>query len=121
MCFTLEGGGNSETVCIAGLQVETASQRLSLALILVLQLVSPTEFAYPAGSTLTWLPGVSISSTWAPASSLPSTTSQAMNGSVHDDPHVCALDGECYDIRAPSEYILLRAPFNTQESHPRSS
>merc|ERR1719424_924723 len=48
MCFTLSGGGNSEEICIAGLAP--------------VQLVSPTQFAYPAGSTLTLLEGVSAPS-----------------------------------------------------------
>ncbi|CAK0831352.1 unnamed protein product [Prorocentrum cordatum] len=43
MCLVIAGGGNSETVCIAGLAP--------------VQLVSPTQFAYPAGSTLTLLDG----------------------------------------------------------------
>jgi hypothetical protein len=92
MCFTLAGGGNSETVCIAGFGS--------------ILLVNPTVFAYPAGSTLTLLDGVSPSS---------SSTTAENQATVHDDPHVCALDGECFDIRAPSEYTLLRVPVSAQE------
>eukprot|EP00959_Pyramimonas_sp_CCMP1952_P083067 1736346-Pyramimonas_sp.AAC.1 len=44
MCLVIEGGGNSETVCIAGLAP--------------VQLTSPTQFGYPAGSTFTLLDGV---------------------------------------------------------------
>ncbi|CAK0870179.1 unnamed protein product, partial [Prorocentrum cordatum] len=50
MCFTLAGGNNSETVCISGLGQDQ------------MQLVSPTQLAYPAESTLTQLEGVFASS-----------------------------------------------------------
>merc|ERR1719277_38614 len=48
MCFDLAGGGNSETVCIASLAP--------------VQLVNPTQFAYPEGSILTFLEGAFSSS-----------------------------------------------------------
>jgi len=56
-----------------------------------ISLMSPTQFAYPAGSFL------------------------ELVADVKDDPHVCALSGECYDIREPSMYALLRVPSGEQE------
>jgi hypothetical protein len=43
------------------------------------------------------------------------TPSPTDHGSMHDDPHVCDLRGKCYDIRKPSEYVLLRAPLDELE------
>jgi hypothetical protein len=97
-CFLLEGGGNSEVVCIAGF----GSSRVMATTIL---LVSPTQFGYPAGSTLTLLQG-------GPGST---STTSADQASVRDDPHVCSLSGECYDIRMPSEYTLLLLPHSGPE------
>jgi hypothetical protein len=94
-CFTLAGGGNSEMICIAGFGGAGAPAETIL-------LVNPTEFAYPAGSTLTFLAHAST------------TTSQDHAG-AHDDPHVCALSGECYDIQEPSKYTLIRVPADEQE------
>jgi hypothetical protein len=52
----------------------------------------------------------------ATTTDLPSTTTASANhASMKDDPHVCTLSGECYDIRAPSEYTLLRLPYSEQE------
>ena len=48
MCCTLTGGDTPETVCIVG---------LSMA-----RLVHPTYFAHPAGSLLTILEGICVSS-----------------------------------------------------------
>jgi len=93
-CLLLEGGGNSEVVCIAGFGT--------------ILLVSPTQFGYPAGSTLTLLQSTSV----GPGSTSTTSTDHA---SIRDDPHVCSLGGECYDIRAPSEYTLLRLPHNDLE------
>lgn len=92
----LEGGGNSETVCIAGFGSRS------------ILLVSPTIYAYPARSTLTLLHLATASSTTAlpPAG----TTAREDHASSRNDPHVCALSSECFDIRAPSEYTLLRVP-----------
>jgi len=56
-----------------------------------ISLMSPTQFAYPVGSSLEIL------------------------ATIKDDPHVCALSGECYDIREPSRYALLRVPSDEQE------
>jgi len=93
-CFTLEGGGTSEAVCIAGFGV-------SGVLTASILLVDPTTVAYPVASVFTLQEGVVLT-----------TTSAAY---VRDDPHVCALSGECFDIREPSEYTLLRAPFDERE------
>mmetsp|Transcript_61907 Transcript_61907/g.164601 ORF Transcript_61907/g.164601 Transcript_61907/m.164601 type:complete len:409 (-) Transcript_61907:203-1429(-) len=95
-CFTLEGDGNSETVCCTGFS--------NAGLLTVLMSVAdPTQFAYTYGAVLTLL------------TSTTTTTTTTDHASMHDDPHVCALSGECYDIRKPSEYILLRAPFDERE------
>jgi hypothetical protein len=94
-CLLLEGGGNSEVVCIAGYGT--------------ILLVSPTKFAYPAGSTIALLEGRVGG---GPGSS---STTVAIAARLRDDPHVCALTGECYDIQTPSEYTLLRLPHSEQE------
>jgi len=94
-CFTLEGGGISEVVCAASF--ENAG-----ILTVQMMLVGVTTFAYTGGSTITLIIPTPIPT--------PSPTV-----GMHDDPHVCALSGECYDIKKPSEYILLRAPSDEQE------
>merc|ERR1719188_1336844 len=102
-CFMLEGGGNSEVVCIAGFGT--------------ILLVEPTQFAYPEDSTLTGpMTPTTTTMTMMEGSDdvMPSSasTTSADHASAHDDPHVCTLSGDCYDIRAPSEYTLLRLPYN---------
>jgi len=89
-------------------------------------LVSPTIYAYPSRSKLTLLtPTTALSTTLGPdptntlvrgGGELPAgtTTPQEDHASSRDDPHVCTLSGECYDIRAPSEYTLLRVPHGAE-------
>jgi len=87
-CFVLEGGGTSEVVCIAGFGT--------------IMLVSPTQFGYPAGSTLTLLEGST-------------STTSIDHASMRDDPHVCSSNGECYDVRKPSKYTLVHVPPSESE------
>jgi len=123
-CLLLQGGDEAETVCVAGLAGARRTPSGGGAAIL---LVSPTIYAYPAGSTLTLQAATSVSSTTAgpdPTTTSagdgqePATGTTALHdghASSRDDPHVCALSGECYDIRAPSEYSLLRVPLGPEE------
>lgn len=112
-CFILDGGGFSEQICVAGFGSSGRLQAdVGASFIL---LVSPTQFAYPSGSSLTGpQPGASVSTTSAAPAQPPSTTTED-HGSMRDDPHVCSLNGECFDIRDPSEYVLIRLPANLQE------
>lgn len=122
-CMLIQGGGNSETVCIADFVGFLRTPRGSGSSI---QLVSPTIYAYPAGSTLTLLDRTNVLSTTAgldptatsansQESAMGTTTSHDDHASSRDDPHVCTLSGECYDIRVPSEYSLLRVPHGVEE------
>jgi len=94
-CLLLEGGGNSEAVCVAGFGP--------------MLLVEPTTFAYPAGSTITLQEGRGDGASGS------SPAAAAGHPRAQGGPHVCALSGECYDIQAPSEYTLLRLPYSEQE------
>jgi hypothetical protein len=105
-CFLLEGGGNSEVVCIAGFGT--------------ILLADPTAYAYPEDSTLTGPITLTTTTTTTEATDdgvhgSASTTGADVVASARDDPHVCTLSGDCYDIRAPSEYTLLRLPYSEQE------
>jgi len=102
-CVLIEGGGNAEVVCIAGFGS--------------ILLASPTVNAYPPGSTLILL---DATTSGAAASGLQTgksvtTTSGEPHATAQDDPHVCSLSGECFDIREPSEYVLLRVPYSVEE------
>ncbi|CAK0903131.1 unnamed protein product [Prorocentrum cordatum] len=51
----------------------------------------------------------------ASPSAFPSTPfPRGDHASSQNDPHVCALSGECFDIRAPSAYTLLRVPADAE-------
>ncbi|CAK0902592.1 unnamed protein product [Prorocentrum cordatum] len=106
--FLLEGGGNSEMVCISGFGS--------------ILLAEPTQFAYPDDSTLSGPKTLTTTTTSMPhdrdvtsTTGGFSSTTGSNQASVRDDPHVCTLSGDCYDIRVPSEYTLLRLPYNDQE------
>jgi len=109
-CFILSGGGFSETVCVSGFGSSRLQADLGASFIV---LTSPTQYAYPSGSSLTGpLAGSSMPPT---TSSAPATGTTSSPATVHDDPHVCALTSECFDIRDPSEYVLIRLPADVQE------